>query len=138
MKLKSDNLAYSVYAKHGDTCGLAPHCKNLGCASGHTSEDYVLSAKFAYLQEAIDYAQECARRGVRVRMVGRATKTPYISDYTPAELQHLATGETYVIWPNGTTGFLPKGHAPLPMDIKPQVADASIFAVTKHCSSEVI
>ena len=58
MKLKADKLAVSVYAHHGDTCSLAPYCKSLGCASRCDSEDYVLSARFAYLQEAIDIAKQ--------------------------------------------------------------------------------
>jgi hypothetical protein len=71
MAIKTDKLAVSVYALHGDTCGLAPHCKSLGCASGFDSTDWVLSAKFAYLQEAIDYAEAVSKRGVRVRLVSR-------------------------------------------------------------------
>lgn len=114
MKLKTDNLAYSVYVRHGDMCGLDPHGKTLGCASGFDSSDYVLVAKFTYLQEAIDYAQGAAKKGVRARLVGRVTKVPYISDYTPAEKQHLANGSTFVVWPDGNVGHLPSGHAPLP------------------------
>ena len=82
MPIKTDKLAVSVYARHGDTCGLAPHCASLGCASGFVPEDYVLSAKFAYLQEAIDYAQAVATRGVRTRLVSRIVPhVPYMSDY---------------------------------------------------------
>lgn len=115
MRLKTDDLCYRVYAKHGDMCGLAPNCKSLGCASGHDTDDYVLSAQFAYFQEAIDYAQSCAKRGVRMRLISRVKgMTPQTSDYTPAEKQHLATGSTFVVWANGSTGFLAAGHAPLP------------------------
>jgi hypothetical protein len=82
MALKTDKLLVSVYAHHGDTCCNAPHCESLGCASGFKSEDYVLSAKFAYLQEAIDYAQAISARGVRVKLVSRiVTGAPYDSDY---------------------------------------------------------
>lgn len=85
MKLKADKLAVSVYAHHGDTCSLAPYCKSLGCASRCDSEDYVLSARFAYLQEAIDYCQAVAARGVRVRLVSRiVASAPYVSDYPKA------------------------------------------------------
>jgi hypothetical protein len=85
-RLKTDKLLVSVYALHGDTCSVAPHCKSLGCASGHASEDYVLSARFAYLQEAIDYCQAVARRGVHARLVSRIVPTaPYVSDYAPEE-----------------------------------------------------
>jgi hypothetical protein len=81
VRLKTDKLLVSVYAHHGDTCTNAPHCESLGCASGHRSEDYVLSAKFAYFQEAIDYAQAISARGVRARLVSRIAPTLYISDY---------------------------------------------------------
>jgi hypothetical protein len=83
--LKTDKLAVSVYAHHGDTCCLAPHCKSLGCASSLDSEDYVLVARFAYLQEAIDYCQQISKRGVRSRLVSRIVPTaPYVSDYPKA------------------------------------------------------
>jgi hypothetical protein len=85
MALKTDKLLVSVYAHHGDTCCNAPHCESLGCASGFKSEDYVLSAKFAYLQEAIDYAQAVSARGVRVRLVSRIVAgAPYVSEYPKA------------------------------------------------------
>jgi hypothetical protein len=82
---RSDKLLVSVYALHGDTCSLAPHCKSLGCASGFESTDYVLSARFAYLQEAIDYAQAVVNREVHVRLISRIVPTaPFIRDYSPA------------------------------------------------------
>lgn len=82
MRLKADKLAVSVYAHHGDTCSLAPHCKALGCASRCDSEDYVLSARFAYLQEALDYCEAVSKRGVRVRLVSRIVPSaPYVTDY---------------------------------------------------------
>lgn len=77
----TDKLNVRVYARHGDTCGLAPHCESLGCASGHKPDDYVLSAAFAYLQEAIDYAQAIQGRGVSVRLVSRIAKPAHVSDY---------------------------------------------------------
>ncbi len=81
-RLKTDRLLVSVYALHDDTCSLAPYCKSLGCASGHAPGDYVLSARFAYLQEAIDYCQAVARRGVRSRLVSSIVPTaPFTSDY---------------------------------------------------------
>src|SRR5229473_3413734 len=83
-KLKTDKLAVRVYAKHGDTCSIAPHCESLGCASGCKPNDLVLVAQFAYLQEAIDYCQEGARRGVNMRLVSRIVRTaPHTSDYAP-------------------------------------------------------
>jgi hypothetical protein len=86
MKLRTDKLAVSVYAHHGDTCTLAPHCQSLGCASGFKSDDFVLSARFAYLQEAIDYALQISTRGVRARLVSKIVPgAPYISDYPKQE-----------------------------------------------------
>ena len=86
MKLRTDTLAVSVYASHGDTCPNAPHCKSLGCASGFDSNDFVLSARFAYLQEAIDYCQAVAARGVRVRLVSKIVPSvPFVSDYPKRE-----------------------------------------------------
>jgi hypothetical protein len=83
---RNDKLLVSVYALHGDTCSLAPHCKSLGCASGFESTDYVLSARFAYLQEAIDYALSVTNRGVHVRLVSRIVPTaPFIREYSPAK-----------------------------------------------------
>ncbi len=84
-RLKTDKLLVNVYALHGDTCSLAPNCKSLGCASGHASDDYVLSARFAYLQEGLDYAEAVSKRGVRVRLISRIVPTaPYVSDYPKA------------------------------------------------------
>jgi hypothetical protein len=86
MKLKTDKLAVSVYANRGDTCSVAPHCKSLGCASGHGPDDYILSARFAYLQEALDYALAVSGRGVKVRLVSRIVPSaPFVSDYPKAE-----------------------------------------------------
>lgn len=77
MKIKTDKLSVSVYERHGDMCGLAPRCATLHCASGHASDDYILVARFAYLQEAIDYAQRGAKRGVSTRMVSRIVTKKY-------------------------------------------------------------
>jgi hypothetical protein len=84
MANKTDKLLVSIYAKHGDTCGLADsygHHDSLGCASGFKESDFVLVAKFAYLQEAIDYAQIIGARGVYSRPVSRIGPVPYQSDY---------------------------------------------------------
>lgn len=86
---RTDNLLVSVYARHGDTCGLEDsygHHDSLGCASGFKASDMVLVARFAYLQEAIDYCQQVAGRGVNTRLVSRIAGprcTPYVSEYTP-------------------------------------------------------
>lgn len=90
MRLKKDKLAVRVYAQHGDCCSLAPHCESLGCASGHKPDDYVLSAAFAYFQEALDYAQAIAARGVSARVVSRISTKPYVSDY-PAKPAKVGT-----------------------------------------------
>ena len=85
MRLKTDKLAVSIYARHGDTCSLAPHCESLGCASGLVSDDYVLVARFAYLQEAIDYCLAASARGVRMRLVSRIVPSaPFVSEYPKA------------------------------------------------------
>jgi hypothetical protein len=85
MAIKTDRLAVSVYYRHGDTCPNSPHCKSLGCASGHEPDDLVLSARFAYLQEAIDYAQGLTKRGVCCRLVSRILPSaPYVSNYAPS------------------------------------------------------
>ena len=87
MKTKNDNLEFAVYYKHGDCCGLGEHHDLLGCASGHKAEDYVLSAKFAYLTEAIDYAFLLNGRGVNamLRKPLYGTKKADWSDYTLAK-----------------------------------------------------
>jgi hypothetical protein len=82
MALRNDKLAVAVYARHGDSCTLAPHCKSLGCASGFESNDYVLVCRFAYLQEALDYCESVSKRGVRVRLVSKIVEScPFVSDY---------------------------------------------------------
>jgi hypothetical protein len=87
VSLKTDKLLVSVYARHGDSCGLAPHCRSLGCPSGFQPDDYVLSARFAYFLEALDYAQMVAGRGVHTRVVSRIASEPYITDYPKAEVR---------------------------------------------------
>lgn len=80
---RTDKLAVSCYAKHGDMCSNAPHCESLGCASGLASEDYVLVAKFAYLQEAIDYCLDGTKCGVNMRLVSRICKPLFTREYAP-------------------------------------------------------
>jgi hypothetical protein len=87
MGMKTDKLAVSVYARHGDTCGLNDsygHHDSLGCSSGHKADDLVLVARFAYFQEGIDYAMECNKRGVCVRLISRIVPTaPFVRNYAP-------------------------------------------------------
>lgn len=80
---KTDKLLVSAYARHGDTCTGGEHHDFLRCASHHKANDYVLVAKFAYLQEAIDYCHEGARRGVRMLLVSRIAKPALTWQYWP-------------------------------------------------------
>lgn len=112
-KLRTDKLLVSVYARHGDTCHTSERADvhdSLKCASNLFADDYVLVAKFAYLQEAIDYAREGARRGVSMRLVSRITPIAYVSNYIPEgrELPEEWRGEgAYTISPRGDTGRIP-------------------------------
>ena len=82
MRVRTDKLTIGCYALHGDTCCIAPHCRSLGCASGFWADDYVLAARFAYLQEAIDYCLEGSKCGVRMKLISRLVPSkPYVSDY---------------------------------------------------------
>lgn len=88
---RTDSLAVSVYARHGDTCGLEDsygHHDSLGCASRFKANDMVLVARFAYLQEAIDYCEQVGKRGVNTRLVSRIVATaPYVSEYPTVKVQ---------------------------------------------------
>lgn len=88
--LRTDHLDVSVYARHGDTCGLEDsygHHDSLGCASGFKANDMVLAARFAYLQEAIDYCEQVGKRGVNTRLVSRIVATaPYVSEYPKRDM----------------------------------------------------
>ena len=79
------NLDVACLALHGDMCGNAPHCESLGCGSGFKPDDYVLVAKFRYLQEAIDYCAEGAQRGVHMRLISTIAgdSDPFVRDYEP-------------------------------------------------------
>ena len=86
MRIRADKLLGSCYALHGGMCSNAPHCESLGCASGFRSDDYVLVARFAYLQEAIDYCLEGSSRGVHMKLSSRLVPSkPFISDYPKKE-----------------------------------------------------
>jgi len=87
MRIRADKLDVSCYALHGDICGIVPHCRALGCASGFWADDYVLVARFAYLQEAIDYCLEGSERGVRMKLISRLVPNkPFVSDYPKKEV----------------------------------------------------
>ena len=96
MTIKTDKLLVSVYAKHGDTCGLTDrygHHDTLGCASGYKENDYVLVARFAYFQEGLEYAKAIGERGVHSRVISRLASEPYITDY-PKEYPVTFHGST--------------------------------------------
>ena len=82
---KKENLDVACLALHGDMCSNAPHCESLGCSSGLKPDDYSLVAKFRYLQEAIDYCVDGAKRGVHMRLVSTIAgdSDPFVRDYEP-------------------------------------------------------
>lgn len=86
----NSKLDVKVFARHGDTCGNAPHCASLGCihfSADHTRrnigpDDWFLVAQFMYLQEAIDYCQEGQRKGVSMALLSTIVpRAPYWSEY---------------------------------------------------------
>ena len=86
MRIRADKLSISCYALHGDICSVVPHCGSLGYASGFWADDYVLVARFAYLQEGIDYCLEGSARGVHMKLISRLVPSkPFISDYPKEE-----------------------------------------------------
>ena len=112
MKLKTDTLAVRCYARHGDTCSLAPHCETLGCASKCKPDDYVLVAQFSYLQEASDYCREGASRGVRMHLVSRIVPSqPFHMDYSPSSVNQLDSNTTSAA--KSEPEHAAKDHAPL-------------------------
>jgi hypothetical protein len=51
------------------------------------ADDYVLVARFAYLQEAIDYCLEGSERGVKMKLISRLVPgKPFVSDYPKKEI----------------------------------------------------
>jgi hypothetical protein len=109
-RLKTDKLPVSVYARHEDSCHANESASvhdSLRCASGFKANDYVLVARFSYLQEGIDYCQTGARRGVSMRLVSRITSIPHISNYVPrgASLPEEYRSEgAYTVGENGELG----------------------------------
>lgn len=97
---KTDKLDVSIYARHGDTCGLADsygHHDSLGCASGMKEDDYILVAKFSYLQEAIDYCESVGKRGVNTHLVSRIVPSaPYTSSYPKNTYKDILDAEANV------------------------------------------
>jgi len=90
MLTSTDKLEYAVYALHDDTCSLAHEmgvtAHNEQCASGHKAGSFVLSARFAYMLEAIDYCFLLNGRGVNCMLrKPRLPKGNDWSDYTLAK-----------------------------------------------------
>jgi hypothetical protein len=103
MTLKTDKLLVSAYVRHGDTCHSGDHHDSLNCASGFKANDYVLVAKFGYLQECLDYAIEGARRGCRMLVISRIAKEPMRWHYIPEQFaaEHAQDGSTRIIAKQG-------------------------------------
>ena len=85
-------LGVACLAKHGDMCRNAPHCESLGCASGLRPDDYQLVAKFRFLQEAIEYCIDGAKKGVHMRLISTiaSDSDPFIRDYEPQPKTRVA------------------------------------------------
>lgn len=64
MPNRTDELNFAIFTLHGDCC----NCIEGDCASGFSRKDYVLSAKFAYLLEALDVIEKWNSRGVNCRL----------------------------------------------------------------------
>jgi len=64
MTSKASKMEYWVEVNHSDLCATCREGRT-DCALGRPNQR-VRVAQFLYFQEAIDYAQECQRRGVGV------------------------------------------------------------------------
>jgi hypothetical protein len=64
VKSNPHKMEYWVEVNHSDLCDMCSH-GTPGCALGKPDQR-IRVAQFVYFMEAIDYAQECQRRGVRV------------------------------------------------------------------------
>jgi hypothetical protein len=60
----NNTMQYWVEVNHSDLCAICREGRT-DCATGRQNQR-IRVAQFLYFQEAIDYAQECQRRGVRV------------------------------------------------------------------------
>jgi hypothetical protein len=64
MASKPNKMEYWVEVKHSDLCATCREGRT-DCALGRPNQR-IRVAQFVYFMEAIDHAQECQRRGVRV------------------------------------------------------------------------
>jgi hypothetical protein len=71
------------------------HHDALDCASGHKADDYVLVARFACLQEGIDYCHAGAKSGARMLLVSRLGWQAMHWQYIP---EGMAAG-VQIKWP---------------------------------------
>jgi hypothetical protein len=65
--IRTDTLTFSIYTRHGDSCGCENWPPNT-CISRCQPNDYVLAAKFSYLQEALDVVERWQKRGVACKL----------------------------------------------------------------------
>jgi hypothetical protein len=134
MRIKSDKLDVRVYARHGDSCSLENeygHHDSLGCASGFKADDFSLVASFTYLQEAIDYAINGARRGVSMRLVSRIVpKSPMTVDYVPAAHEQRYANRPVRQWAESVRLVHPNGNADSFGRKPQQIAEPMSNAVT--------
>jgi hypothetical protein len=84
--IRSDDLHFLIYTRHGDSCNCVPG----QCASGYQPHDYVLAAKHAYFQEAIDVAVTWAARGVNCRIKSTAVKPNTWHEYPARKATNAA------------------------------------------------
>jgi hypothetical protein len=107
VKNTATKMEYWVEVNHSDVCAM---CRDRvpGCATGKPGKR-IRTAMFLYFMEAIDYAQECQRRGVPVwlrkpRYIGNDRT---VSDYS-----------LYPVKDNKPAGLL---RTPVVLDSRPGV-----------------
>jgi hypothetical protein len=78
--IRTDTLDFAIFTRHGDSCGCQPANP---CYKGYHPDDYVLAAKFTYLQEALDVIQKWQARGVSCKLRSKTYGKPawQFSDY---------------------------------------------------------
>jgi hypothetical protein len=86
---RSDTLNFAIYTRHGDSCCCQSMAPNT-CASKCNPDDYVLAARFSYLQEALEVIEKWNKRGVSCKLRSPSYTTPRLfnwSDYTVKTLE---------------------------------------------------